>query len=404
MVDLEEGLVARGVPGVGRLPTPRSADQSAANTAIGTSRLLVVGGGSAGVAEANGAVARGDRVMLVEASGPPAGWRSPRTSDVSVLTRATALGVYDDGFVVVHERSRPIERLWHVRASARGARDRCARAADRVRGQRPARRDARRRRRTLRRRGSACCPASARSSSRRTTRDTTRRSRSRDAGVEIAAIVDVGAGGPATDAAASPGHRRPDRLGGRRDRRRSAALHGASARTGRRTRTRSTPTCCSCPAGGTRWCSSGGRSAAACATTSRGRASSRTGTVRDWLSVVGAAAGEVPDVATRTGSCLPRTTRGTSSTSSATRRSPTSLDAVQHDLRSVEHIKRATYIGTALDQGRTSGVLTAAIVNQALGAGPGRARPDERPATVHARSRSRRSPGPTAATCSIRPA
>ena len=38
---------------------------------------------------------------------------------------------------------------------------------------------------------------------------------------------------------------------------------------------------------------------------------------------------------------------------------------------SVEHIKRATYIGTALDQGRTSGVLTAAIVNQALGAGPG---------------------------------
>ena len=46
------------------------------------------------------------------------------------------------------------------------------------------------------------------------------------------------------------------------------------------------------------------------------------------------------------------------------------LDAVEHDLRSVEHIKRATYIGTALDQGRTSGVLTAAIVNQALGAGP----------------------------------
>jgi sarcosine oxidase subunit alpha len=46
------------------------------------------------------------------------------------------------------------------------------------------------------------------------------------------------------------------------------------------------------------------------------------------------------------------------------------LDAVEHDLRSVEHVKRATYIGTALDQGRTSGVLTAAIVNRALGAGP----------------------------------
>ena len=36
----------------------------------------------------------------------------------------------------------------------------------------------------------------------------------------------------------------------------------------------------------------------------------------------------------------------------------------------MEHVKRATYIGTAIDQGRTSGVLTAAIVNQFLGAGP----------------------------------
>src|SRR5207247_1847782 len=31
------------------------------------------------------------------------------------------------------------------------------------------------------------------------------------------------------------------------------------------------------------------------------------------------------------------------------------LDAVQGGLRSVEHVKRATYIGTAIDQGRTSG-------------------------------------------------
>ena len=35
------------------------------------------------------------------------------------------------------------------------------------------------------------------------------------------------------------------------------------------------------------------------------------------------------------------------------------LDAVGGGLRSVEHVKRATYIGTAIDQGRTSGVLTA---------------------------------------------
>jgi sarcosine oxidase subunit alpha len=44
--------------------------------------------------------------------------------------------------------------------------------------------------------------------------------------------------------------------------------------------------------------------------------------------------------------------------------------ALDSGLTSVEHVKRATYIGTAIDQGRTSGVLTAAIVNQLLGAGP----------------------------------
>jgi sarcosine oxidase subunit alpha len=75
------------------------------------------------------------------------------------------------------------------------------------------------------------------------------------------------------------------------------------------------------------------------------------------------------------------------------------LDAVEHDLRSVEHIKRATYIGTALDQGRTSGVLTAAIVNKALD----RMRRARRtPVRRTRRSRSRRSRAPTAVTCSIR--
>ncbi|HET9249783.1 MAG TPA: glycine cleavage T C-terminal barrel domain-containing protein, partial [Actinomycetota bacterium] len=44
--------------------------------------------------------------------------------------------------------------------------------------------------------------------------------------------------------------------------------------------------------------------------------------------------------------------------------------ALDAGLTSVEHVKRATYIGTAIDQGRTSGVLTAAIVNQLMGAGP----------------------------------
>ena len=90
-----------------------------------------------------------------------------------------------------------------------------------------------------------------------------------------------------------------------------------------------------------------------------------------WLSVVGAAAGDGPHVRpvlVRAGRGLLAALRGHPA---RLRRSRDVLDAVEHDLRSVEHIKRATYIGTALDQGRTSGVLTAAIVNQALGAGPG---------------------------------
>jgi sarcosine oxidase subunit alpha len=45
--------------------------------------------------------------------------------------------------------------------------------------------------------------------------------------------------------------------------------------------------------------------------------------------------------------------------------------AVGGGLTSSEHVKRATYIGTTIDQGRTSGVLTAEIVNKLLGWAPG---------------------------------
>ena len=45
--------------------------------------------------------------------------------------------------------------------------------------------------------------------------------------------------------------------------------------------------------------------------------------------------------------------------------------AVEGGLTSSEHVKRATYIGTTIDQGRTSGVLTAEIVNKLLDWAPG---------------------------------
>ncbi len=54
--------------------------------------------------------------------------------DVRVMPRATALGVYDMGYVVVYERSRPVERVWHVRAGrvilATGAHERPIAFAD----------------------------------------------------------------------------------------------------------------------------------------------------------------------------------------------------------------------------------------------------------------------------------
>ncbi|MGZ5305715.1 MAG: (2Fe-2S)-binding protein, partial [Actinomycetota bacterium] len=111
-VDLVDGLIAHGVPGVGRLPA-EGAPAVRCERRHAHVETLVVGGGAAGVAEATGAAVRGDRVMLVEASGSPIG-DVPR--DVDILSSATALGVYDDGYVVVHQRARPVERVWHVRA------------------------------------------------------------------------------------------------------------------------------------------------------------------------------------------------------------------------------------------------------------------------------------------------
>src|SRR5205814_8071959 len=53
---------------------------------------------------------------------------------VTVLTNATALGLYDDGYAVVHERGPERDTLWHVRAGrvilATGAHERPIAFAD----------------------------------------------------------------------------------------------------------------------------------------------------------------------------------------------------------------------------------------------------------------------------------
>ena len=285
-----------------------------------------------------------------------------------MLARATALGVYEDGYVLIHQRSRPVERVWHVRARnvvlATGAHERPIAFADNDR------------------------PGVMLATSARTFLDRfgvvpgaravvfTTNHRGHDAalalanaGVEIAAIVDIGtAGGPATDAA----------------RARGIDVRGGWAVAGTDGESRVTAVHLQGPAGERDtidadlllvsggwspvvqlWRAIGGGlrydEPRACFVPD--------GTGPGWLSVVGAAAGDVPtsepywfvpadDYAHHYVDMQRDQTVGDV------------LDAVEHDLRSVEHIKRATYIGTALDQGRTSGVLTAAIVNQALGAGP----------------------------------
>ena len=123
-VELFDGLVARGLPGRGVLspaPDPAIYDKLHAHCDV-----LVVGGGPAGVAAADAAAAGGARVILAETR--PALEREPAAADeLTVLTRTTAVGCYDAGYVVLAERRTDHlgadapegvarERLWHVRA------------------------------------------------------------------------------------------------------------------------------------------------------------------------------------------------------------------------------------------------------------------------------------------------
>ena len=154
MVKVVDHLAAVGRPGVGVLADGDDGIATADHRHVHVD-TLVVGGGAAGLREALAAVRRGDRTMLVDErhwlggtassddtiDGIPAlAWIDDvagelRTSpDTAVLTEATALGVYDDGYVVVFERSAPVATLWHVRAGrvvlATGAHERPIAFAD----------------------------------------------------------------------------------------------------------------------------------------------------------------------------------------------------------------------------------------------------------------------------------
>jgi sarcosine oxidase subunit alpha len=387
-VPLVDGLVASSRPGVGRLPADDIGAPSAHHRHVHV-ETLVVGGGVAGLRAAFEAAETGDRVMLVDerswiggtattgddVDGDPAlpwvtttGAALSSASEVTVLTDATALGVYDDGYVVVYERSTPVERVHHVRARrvvlATGAHERpigfrrndlpgvmlasaAALYADRfgvLAGERAVVF-------STNHAGHEAAMALARH------------------GLEIAAVVDPGEGGGATDAARESGidvRTGWSVLAADGDPRvRSVTLVGPGGVVDTLDADlvlvsggwNPTSQLWRGIGGGLRW------------------DDERSCFVPDgigppWLSIVGAAAGDVP-------SSVPYWYTPADDLSEhfvdLQRDSTVAdvLDAVGHELRSTEHVKRATYIGTAIDQGRTSGALTAAIVNEAWGEGPG---------------------------------
>ncbi|HEY6568449.1 MAG TPA: 2Fe-2S iron-sulfur cluster-binding protein, partial [Actinomycetota bacterium] len=388
MVKVVDHLTVEGVPGVGRLPDDDTGARHADHRHLHV-ETLVVGGGIAGLRAAQEAARHGDRVLLVDehhwlggtsttvdtVDGVPSpAWVDEVVEelsiapDVTILTEATATGVYDDGFVVVYQRSQGLATLRHVRASrvvlATGAHERPIALAD---GDRP---------------GVMLASAAHTYADRfgvlageRAVIFTTNHAGHAaagalaDAGMDIAAIVDVGPGGPATDAARSRG----------------VDVRTGWAVTGTDGTARVSEVHLAGPGGATDTIEadlllvSGGWNPVTQLWRGIGGGlrydEQRSNFVPDggappWLEIAGAAAGEVP---TSVPFWFTPSTDLSRHYVDLQRDSTVAdvLEAVGHDLRSTEHVKRATYIGTAIDQGRTSGVLTAAIVNQAWGAGPG---------------------------------
>ena len=105
LVELEDGLGAWPLAGKGRLVSPSESPRY--DTFHQHCDLLVVGGGASGVAAA---AAGSGRTLLVH-SGPTCELASD--GDLRVLTGTTAVGLYDGNYVVAVERGR---RVWHIRA------------------------------------------------------------------------------------------------------------------------------------------------------------------------------------------------------------------------------------------------------------------------------------------------
>ncbi len=141
-VELFDGLEAMGLNGRGRLspaaPSPLAGEGPGGGSFEGRydkiyahCEVLVIGGGRAGITAALDAAQAGDGVMLVDEQAEfggrllGAGWSDWLDSgiatlrsapDVRLLTRATAFGHYDQNLVLIAQRLSDGGRLWQVRA------------------------------------------------------------------------------------------------------------------------------------------------------------------------------------------------------------------------------------------------------------------------------------------------
>ena len=365
MVDVVDGMMVGSRPGVGRLraDAPRGRPVEHRNAHI---ELLVVGSGHDGLYPARDAAARGERVMLVE---------QHRTIErgaggdflaegVTYLTRATALGLYDDGYVTVLEHADELDRIWHVRARrvilATGAFERSIAFAD---NDRPG---------VMLSYAASLYLEHGVLVGSRTVVFTARAGAYGAAsnlvalGGEVPAIADVSGTEPHPGLARDAEVLRGWVVSGTEGDRRLEAVHLEGPDGDRRT-----IECDSLLVSGgwdpnlALWRSIGGGlrfdDEVHAFVPTEGP---------PWLSVVGAAGGEVPNDAPYW--FVPSEDYSRHFVDFQRDQTIADIaDAVDAGLRSVEHVKRATYIGTAIDQGRTSGVITAEVVNALLGESPG---------------------------------
>ena len=128
-VELVDGLDAIGLSGKGRVSA--EPDTGHFDKVYAHCEVLVVGGGRAGLTAALAAGQSGDRVLLVDEQAELGGrllsagwddWLSATISqlgsmpDVRLFTRSTAFGFYDQNLVLIAQRIADGGRLWQVRA------------------------------------------------------------------------------------------------------------------------------------------------------------------------------------------------------------------------------------------------------------------------------------------------